>query len=314
MDETNSSIYMVKAAWYYYIVGYTQNDIADMLDLSRAKVVRLLDEAREKGIVQFTFRPDDALRMGLEQEFIKRFGLDDIFIVPTALDQAATEDSIARAASMYITSHLSEGAYLNMGYGAMMNKVLGYIACGPIRNLNVISLTGGVNFYLQRIQASVMSIHLHLLPCPILLSSKELRDAMVKEPSISSISEMVGLASMSVVGIGGISDNATILQNGMLTKSDFNLLRMRGSVGDILCHFIDADGNPLPTDIESRLVSTSLESLESMNNVIGAAGGDEKVHAIHAVLKHGYLNTLVTDERTAQKILEEDRKLEEMVS
>ncbi len=118
---------------------------------------------------------------------------------------------------------------------------------------------------------------------------------------------------MSVVGIGGISDNATILKNGMLTKSDFELLRMRGSVGDILCHFIDAEGNPLPTDIESRLVSTSLPSLQHMSNVVAAAGGDEKVRAIRAVLRHGYVNTLITDERTATKVIEEDDRLKEMV-
>lgn len=310
-DSTN--IYMVKAAWYYYIVGYTQNDIASMLGLSRAKVVRLLDEAREQGVVQFTFRASDTSRMGLEQEFINRFGLDDIFIVPTSLDRATTEDSIARATSMYITSHLSDGAYLNMGYGAMMNRVLGYLSRGTCNNLSVISLTGGVNFYLQDIPPSVMSIRLNLLPCPILLSSKELRDAMVQEPSITSIAKMVGLASMSVVGIGGISDNATIQKNGMLTKSDFELLRMRGSVGDILCHFIDIDGNPIATDIESRIVSTSLSALEHMSNVVAAAGGDEKNRAIRAVLKHGYINTLITDERTAQKVIEEDDRLKEMV-
>ena len=45
----STNLFMVKAAWYYYIVGYTQSDIAEMLGLSRAKVVRLLDEAREQG-------------------------------------------------------------------------------------------------------------------------------------------------------------------------------------------------------------------------------------------------------------------------
>ena len=88
---------------------------------------------------------------------------------------------------------------------------------------------------------------------------------------------------------------------------------MRGSVGDILCHFIDIDGNPIATDIESRIVSTSLSALEHMSNVVAAAGGDEKIRAIRAVLKHGYINTLITDERTAQKVIEEDDKLKEMV-
>ena len=309
----STNLFMVKAAWYYYIVGYTQSDIADMLGLSRAKVVRLLDEAREQGVVQFTFRADDSARMDVEQELIHRFGLEDAFVVPTARERAATEDSIARATSMYISSRLEDGSYLNMGYGAMMNRVLVSLARGTCRDLSVISLTGGVNFYLQDIPPSVMSIRLNLLPCPILLSTKELRDAMVQEPSITSIAKMVDLASMSVVGIGGISDNATILKNGMLTKSDFELLRMRGSVGDILCHFIDAEGNPLPTDIESRLVSTSLPSLQHMSNVVAAAGGDEKVRAIRAVLRHGYVNTLITDERTATKVIEEDDRLKEMV-
>ncbi len=312
MDES-TNIFTVKAAWYYYIVGYTQSDIAEMLGLSRAKVVRLLDEAREQGVIQFTFRASDSARMGIEQELIHRFGLEDVFVVPTARDRMDTEDSIARATSMYISSHLEDGSYLNMGYGAMMNRVLGCLARGTCRDLSVISLTGGVNFYLQDIPPSVMSIKLNLLPCPILLSTKELRDAMVREPSVSNIAKMVDLASMSVVGIGGIADNATILKNGMLTKSDFELLRMRGSVGDILCHFIDGDGNPLPTDIEARLVSTSLPSLERMRNVVAAAGGDEKVRAIRAVLRHGYVNTLITDERTARKVIEVDDRLKEMV-
>ncbi|MGQ9748112.1 MAG: MarR family transcriptional regulator, partial [Candidatus Caldatribacteriaceae bacterium] len=40
-------------AWLHYQEGYSQNDIADMLHLSRPKVSRLLDRARERGIVRF---------------------------------------------------------------------------------------------------------------------------------------------------------------------------------------------------------------------------------------------------------------------
>ena len=44
--------------------------------------------------------------------------------------------------------------------------------------------------------------------------------------------------------------------------------------------------------------------LQGMRNVVGVAGGTEKIPAIHAVLKHGYLNVLVTDEVTARGLLE----------
>lgn len=120
---------------------------------------------------------------------------------------------------------------------------------------------------------------------------------------------MSTLAQFSVVGIGGMSENATILTNGMFSNSDFLLLSMKGAVGDILCHFIDKDGNLVPSDIEGRLISTPLQKLKSLENTIGVAAGEHKVAAILAALKGEYLDTLITDENTARSILAMDRKI-----
>ena len=101
-----------------------------------------------------------------------------------------------------------------------------------------------------------------------------------------------------------MSDEATIIQNGILSKTDFTVLSMQGAVGDILSHFIDRDGNPVGSDVEQRLMSTPLEDLRKMENVIGVAGGERKVDAILAVLRGKYLDALVTDETTAAALLE----------
>jgi lsr operon transcriptional repressor len=71
-----------------------------------------------------------------------------------------------------------------------------------------------------------------------------------------------------------------------------------------LCHFIDKEGNLVDSNIESRLLTTPLDKLRSLKNVIGVAAGDEKVDAIKAVLKGGYIDVLITDESTALKLLE----------
>ena len=42
---------VLKAAWYYYMEGYTQQQISGMLGVSRAKVIRLLEESREQGVI-----------------------------------------------------------------------------------------------------------------------------------------------------------------------------------------------------------------------------------------------------------------------
>lgn len=57
-------------------------------------------------------------------------------------------------------------------------------------------------------------------------------------------------------------------------------------------------------EIEDRLISTSLETLRQLKNVIGVAAGRSKVEAIRAALRGGYLDVLITDEDTALRLLE----------
>ena len=60
---------------------------------------------------------------------------------------------------------------------------------------------------------------------------------------------------------------------------------------------------PKATEIENRTISTDIEKLRTMKNVVGVAGGSEKIAAIKAVLRGGYLNVLVTDSKTAEGLL-----------
>lgn len=125
----------------------------------------------------------------------------------------------------------------------------------------------------------------------------------MREPSIQSISRMTALADMSVMSLGSLTEDATTMRNGIIDANDLALLRMEGCVGDILNHFIDSRGEVIPTSIDDRSVSTSLESLCSMKNVVGVAGGAAKVAVLRAALAHDYLNVLITDEQTALGLL-----------
>ena len=110
----------------------------------------------------------------------------------------------------------------------------------------------------------------------------------------------------TLVGIGAMHDSATIVKSGALNQNDLFYLKMHNAVGDVLCHFLDKDGQVIHTPIEDRLISTPLDRLKSMNNVIGLAAGREKIEAIRAVLRGGYLDILITDEPTANLLLKDD--------
>ena len=77
----------------------------------------------------------------------------------------------------------------------------------PSRNISVVTLTGGVNYYLQsrRSQDGGMENfqEIHVIPAPFLASSEEMADSFLSEPSIKDILDLAGLSKFNVVGIGG---------------------------------------------------------------------------------------------------------------
>lgn len=302
MDEQTYAL-ATKAAWYYYMEDNTQAQIAEVMGISRAKVIRLLEEARAQGIVQFNFRKNDSQRISAEQLLIDRFGLKDAFVVPTPLDSSAINQSIAQSAAHYVSDHLREDGYLNIGYGDTVSRMLGFLAKNREESLNVVSLTGGVSYYLPTVGTTAYSMRLFLTPSPLVVSSRQVRDALLDEKSLQDVSTMTEYADMSVVGIGAAVEGATVLRNGILNEGELAVLKMQGAVGDILNHFVDKDGNLIQTEIEDRVISTDLDKLRQLKNVVGVAGGKDKVTAIKAVLNGGYLNVLITDSDTATELL-----------
>jgi lsr operon transcriptional repressor len=293
---------MIKTAWYYYFENMTQQQIADVLGVTRLRVIKLLDKARETGIIQFKLRQDGVDRIQLEKKLMELYGLKDAFVVPAMPGRTEVNENIAKAAAMYVRDRLTDTGFINIGYGDTPSRVLNNLATMAQNPISCVSLTGGVNYYLPDTRSNVFNAKLYLMPAPLLASSKDMSDAMRQEASFQEISRMVRLASISVIGIGSMHESATIIKSGILSKNDFLYLTMKGAVGDVLSHFIDKDGNLVESPVEDRLISTDLTTLRELKNVIGVAAGEDKVEAIRATLKGKYLDVMITDEPTANSL------------
>lgn len=296
---------MVKAAWYYYMEDLTQQAIADQLGISRIYVIKLLEKARQTGVVQFRIPPLFEGRQKLEMTIIEKYHLKDCYVVPANPDPAGVNDTIAKAASIYIANHVTDNSYINFGYGDTTSKTIAHLAKNLEKNVSFVSLTGGVGYYLPNSNANILNAKLYLIPSPLLMSSAAMADAIKKETSVQEVLQMIRLADMTVVGIGAMEDSATIIKSSILTYNDFLLLKMKGAVGDIICHFIDKDGRLVDTEIDSKLVNITLGALNELKNVIGVAAGKNKAAAITAALTGGYLDILITDESTAELLCQE---------
>lgn len=294
---------MVKAAWYYYFENMTQQAIADRLSISRMRVIKLLEAARQNGIIQFRLRSDGVGMMEVSRRLMQKYHLKDVFIIPAPDAGASPNEAVARAGAMYVADRLGDNACINVGYGDTLSRTLNHLATMVQSPVTCISLTGGVSYYLPNARSTIFNARLVLMPAPLLASTPEMAAAMLAESSVSEILRMASLSSFTLVGIGAMDDSATIIKSGMLSQADLLQLRTSRAVGDVLCHFLGADGQLIPTPIEDRLIATPLDGLKAMPNVVGLAAGAQKVEAIRAVLRGGYLDVLITDEATADLLL-----------
>ena len=298
---------MVKAAWYYYFENMTQQAIAERLSISRMRVIKLLETARQTGVIQFRLRSDGVGVMAQSQQLMDKYHLKDVFLIPEVTPgETHPNESIARAGAMYIADRLSDDACISVGYGDTISRTLNHLATMVQTPVTCISLTGGVSNYLPNTRSNVFNAKLYLMPAPLLASSAEMAGAMREESSVSEVIRMADLSSFTLVGIGALGENATVFRSGLLGQADMFYLKMNHAVGDVLGHFIDKDGCLIHTPIEERLISTPLEKLRETSNVIGLAAGPEKIEAIRAVLRGGYLDILITDETTANLLLKDD--------
>lgn len=290
-------------AWYYYQDGLTQGEIGDMLGISRIKVSRLLDRGRQTGIIQVTINSPYAGCFRQQRALIERFGLRDARVVP-ALGQGDAGTRVAQAAAQLLMQELEPGELLSIGWGETVSKTLQQMT--PLLTqgqLELVSLTGGVATYLNGSGFGRLS-NIHLIPTPLRVSSSEFANVLRDEPFVRDIIDMALTSRVALVGVGSLSNEATLVRSDYCSRSELSLFRRQGAVGDILGFFYDAHGKVLPLDLHDHVVSVPLDRLASIDTVIGAAAGVKKADAILGAIRGGHINTLVTDQPTAEAILE----------
>ncbi|TAM96641.1 MAG: sugar-binding transcriptional regulator, partial [Rhizobiaceae bacterium] len=66
----------VWAAWMYYVDELTQSEIAEIVGVSRVTVIKMLQEARDRGVVSIRINTEIAGRAQLARELAHTFNLD----------------------------------------------------------------------------------------------------------------------------------------------------------------------------------------------------------------------------------------------
>lgn len=305
---------IARVARMYHLDEMKQAEIARQLRISQAGISRLLKRARDEGIVRISIESPSGTFLELEERLRRRFDLAEIIIAECGEDREEQILSrIGESAAQYLEMTLQPGEVIGISsWSESLLRMVDHLDNGRRAGAaHIVQILGGMGNPGVQAHATALTTRLARLTgaTPLLLATQgvagsvEARDVLVSDPYVASTIAQFGALTMAIVGIGAVEPSKLLADSGnVFTASELQELTRLRAVGDICLHFFDADGRPIRSPVEGRVIGITLEALRSVPRVVGVAGGRRKVQALLGALRGRFLDVLVTDQFTAARI------------
>ena len=313
----NNNDAIFQALKYYYADNLSQLQIAQKLNISRIAVSRLLSKARKEGLIQFKiiypknfFNPRAE---NLEKEFLEKYNLKECIITKTQKDRTETLKELSNQLSQLFDRIVENSAFIGVGWGTTLETISKYMEIKEKKGIRVTPLVGGYAKFsegadsnnIARTIAEKLNGTSYVINMPASFDTKEIKDSILADSTAREIFKRTKMLDLAVLCMSDLSKTSSLYDRGQLNDEDINYLYKLGVIGDINYIFVDKNGNFVPNEISDRTTNIfPIAQMKSVKNVIGIAVSTSKAIILHAVLKAGLINILLTDSEAANKIIE----------
>ena len=299
-----------RVAWLYYVEGMTQDEVAQRVGLTRARVLRMLANARGDGTVQIRVTTKLTRCIELEQRLEKELGLERAIVVPAPEDDAALYRIVGRELGTYFSEMVEPNMSVGLGWGQTLTSGLPAILPRDDSGINVVSLLGGLtrvsdvnpSEFAWRV-ADRLSAECYMMAAPVFAPDAGTRDSLLRHPGIAEIFRRSQTLDMAVISLGELTPRSLFSRYDLLTSAELSSLERAGAVGDILCHFVDANGEIVDHPVNDRVLAVGLDDLRKAHRIVIASGGWQKVTIMQAAVNALKPAVVITDETVAERLV-----------
>jgi DNA-binding transcriptional regulator LsrR (DeoR family) len=308
---------IARVARMYYEWDMRQSEIAKQLDLSQATVSRLIGRSKEEGIIRISVNIPNGVHTELEETLVKKFGLRDAIVVDSLEDnEKMIQRDLGTSAAYYLESSIRPNEVIGISsWSATLLALVDTLHLSPRKpGVKVVQILGGVGnpaveahaTRLTSRMAQLVNGEAVYLPVPGVLGTEAARDVLMTDEFVQSALKLFDHVTTALVGIGAIDPSPLLAQSGnIFSPQELDLLSQQKAVGDILLRFFDENGKLVETGLEKRVISMSLEQLSKVSRAVGVAGSSRKYAAILGALRGRWINILITDHFTANRLAKE---------
>ena len=308
-DRPSEVVLAARVARQFYLEGVSKVDIADRLGISRFRVARLLDSARDAGMVRIEIGlPGGTLDAGLSAELCSAFGLRHAFVFNFPDDeQTMLRRRLGEAAGQALMDLITPGDVLGMSWSRTLSGLTASLT--QIPPCPIVQLTGAVPppdgrdlLDLVRSVARVGGGPAHVFYAPMILDDAQTAEAIRRQGDIAGAFALLPSVTIAVVAIGGWTAGLSTIYDAV-TPDEREALAALGVRAELAGVFVGADGRPVPTPLDSRMIVTPGPVLERIPFVLSVAYGVAKSPAVCAAIRGRLVHGLVTHASLARAML-----------
>jgi len=303
---------LVKVSSMYYNDGWTQAQIAQKLGVSRPVISKLLQRAKDEGIVKIYIKDESVHTVELERKLEQYFDLADAVVVPNnGLSAEMAKREVGQAGASYISNNMKDVKSIGISWGETLANLVQEYPFEKREDITVVPLEGGMGVKQVQIHANQLANELAkklrstcaYLYAPAIVETEELKQRLMGMEDIQTVLEIGRNVDVALIGIGNPFHDSTLMRLGYLQENDLAQLREVGTIGDIGFRFFDEHGEPINDSLNTKVIGITLKDFKKIKKVIAVVEGAHKVESILGALKGKFIDVLVTDELTASAIL-----------
>lgn len=309
---------MVRAARLYYEEACSQEQVSRRMGLSRSYVSKLLAGAREAGIVQIRVTDPLEEETALERRLTERFSLKRAIILPQ-LPEVDLQRQLGEAAARYLNGILRDGDVIGTSWGDTMYRLSqALIPRSDLKDLKYVQLCGGVSDIHMAVYASeiangfssALGCAAHLVQLPAIVKSRELKAMLEGDESMAGALRCWREASILLFTVGAFGEQNALVRVGYLRRELMEELLHSGAAGDLCTHVIDRRGNICDEALDARTIAIPFDAMRQKPYRICVAQGIGRVDSMLGALNGGIANVLITNEMTAERLLDRMEEIE----
>jgi DNA-binding transcriptional regulator LsrR (DeoR family) len=303
---------LILAARLYFLDGLSQAQIGKLVNVSQAKVSRMLALARERGLVQITVSEYEPRASALERKITQVLGIEAIVIrsMPSRRDTDPRQ-MIGYFAARPVLTWFKSAKTVAIAGGRTIQALVDHLKPAAPRSIEFVQAMGTIDsspgpydaVELGRTLARRWKGTFDRLNAPALLPDAETCTRLLRLAQIQHVLQRLAASDLALVGVGTLT-NSVFVERGVLGPTELASLRDAGAVGEILGRFYNQAGEECATPFRDRVVSLGLKGLRKIARRVGVVAGTDRTDAIRAAVRGDLLNALVIDEPGATALLE----------